>query len=87
MIGKTKTRAIILIVMNILVFGSLGSGLSMAEGESDLETLYFPHNSEAIQDRDFMRTTFPDVTANAYNRFSLNDNDKAFNIIFRYQTK
>ncbi|KAL8592691.1 hypothetical protein ACOMHN_037631 [Nucella lapillus] len=71
------------IIVPIIVFGSLGLGLIALEQETDLETVYFPKNSRAINERQCVRDTFPSVNDVSYNGFSQSDNDLAASIIFK----
>ena len=61
------------IALPIIVFGGLGLGLLAMDPETDLERVYFPLNSRAVEDRQTVRDTFPDLSRQAYNSFSQSD--------------
>ncbi|XP_071113742.1 patched domain-containing protein 3-like [Haliotis cracherodii] len=72
---------VVFIVLPLLVFGLLGLGILKMEYESDVERLYTPINSQAAQDRDKMKASFPDRTGTNYNTYSLNVEDRYGEII------
>ncbi|XP_048239816.1 patched domain-containing protein 3-like [Haliotis rufescens] len=72
---------VVFIVLPLLVFGLLGLGILKMEYESDVEHLYTPINSQAAQDRDKMKASFPDRTGTNYNTYSLNVEDRYGEII------
>ena len=71
------------IILPILIFGGLGAGLLRMDEETDMEKVYFPQNSPAIEDRQVVRDIFPDVSNQFYNVFSLSDPDRAVTLLFR----
>ncbi|XP_076456429.1 patched domain-containing protein 3-like [Babylonia areolata] len=71
------------IIFPIIVFGGMGAGLVKLEHESDLEKVYFPKHSRAMDDRQYVRDTFPDLDKVSFNSFSQSDKEKAVNLFFR----
>ena len=71
------------IVLPIVIFGGLGVGMVALDEERDLEKVYFPMNSRAMKDRQYVRDTFPDLSNVSYNAFSQSDTDKAVVLLFR----
>ncbi|XP_076458712.1 patched domain-containing protein 3-like [Babylonia areolata] len=71
------------IIIPIVIFGGLGAGLAGLEPETDLESVYFPKDSQAIRDRQFVRDTFPDLNNVSYSAFSQSDSDNAVTFIFK----
>ncbi|XP_046573683.1 uncharacterized protein LOC124281753 [Haliotis rubra] len=55
---------------------SFWNGILKTETEKDLERQYTPINSQAAQDRDKMKASFPDWTGTNYNTYSLNTEDR-----------
>ena len=51
--------------------------------EKDLEKVYFPMDSCAMKDRQYVRDTFPDLSNVSYNAFSQSDTDKAVVLLFK----
>jgi predicted RND superfamily exporter protein len=70
------------ILFTVAIFGGLGCGLLSIEAEDDMERVYFPKESQALDDREFVRKTFPDLRSYAYNSFSLSDLDDAATLYF-----
>nr|KAG5702445.1 hypothetical protein BaRGS_027532 [Batillaria attramentaria] len=71
------------IILPILIFGGLGAGLVALDTETDMETIYFPKDSRAMDDRQTVRDTFPDLNNMSYNAFSQSDTDEAATLIFK----
>ena len=71
------------IVLPIVIFGGLGAGLIAIEEENDIEKVYFPKNSRAIKDRQYVRDTFPDLSNESYNAFSQSEAVKAVTLLFK----
>ena len=71
------------IVLPIVIFGGLGAGLVALDEEKDLEKVYFPMDSRAMKDRQYVRDIFPDLSNVSYNAFSLSDTDKAVVLLFK----
>ncbi|KAK7490871.1 hypothetical protein BaRGS_00017927, partial [Batillaria attramentaria] len=71
------------IILPILLFGGLGAGLAALDTETDMETIYFPKDSRAMDDRQTVRDTFPDWNNIYYNAFSQSDTDGAVTLIFK----
>lgn len=71
------------IVLPIVIFGGLGAGLIAIEEEKDIEKVYFPKNSRAIKDRQYVRDTFPDLSNESYNAFSQSEAVKAVTLLFK----
>ena len=63
--------------------GGLGVGMVALGEEKDMEKVYFPMNSRAMKDRQYVRDTFPDLSNVSYNAFSLSDTDKAVVLLFK----
>ncbi|XP_067674728.1 patched domain-containing protein 3-like [Haliotis asinina] len=72
---------IVFIVAALVSTGLLALGLLRLESESDVERLYTPINSQAVQDRDKVKASFPDRTGTNYNTYSLNAEDRYGEII------
>ena len=71
------------IVLPIVIFGGLGAGLVALDEEKDLEKVYFPMDSRAMKDRQYVRDTFPDLSNVSYNAFSRSDASKAVVLLFK----
>nr|KAG5702436.1 hypothetical protein BaRGS_027523 [Batillaria attramentaria] len=71
------------IILPILIFGGLGAGLVALDTETDMETIYFPKDSRAMDDRQTVRDTFPDWNNIYYNAFSQSDIVGAVTLIFK----
>ena len=71
------------IVLPIVIFGGLGTGMLYMDRETDLEKVYFPMNSRAIKDRQYVRDTFRDLSNGSYNPFSQSDSNKAVTLLFK----
>ena len=71
------------IVLPIVILGGLGVGMVALDEEKDLEKVYFPMNSRAMKDRQYVRDTFPDLSNVSYNAFSQSDTDKAVVLLFK----
>ena len=61
----------------------MGFGLLVLDVETDLVTVYFPMNSRAIQNRQYVRDTFPNLNNQSYNAFSQSDSDRAVDLLFK----
>ncbi|XP_046556236.1 patched domain-containing protein 3-like [Haliotis rubra] len=72
---------VVFIVAALVSTGVLALGLLRMESETDVERLYTPINSQAVQDRDKMKASFPDWTGTNYNTYSLNAEDRYGEII------
>ncbi|XP_070196540.1 patched domain-containing protein 3-like [Littorina saxatilis] len=70
------------IAIPLLVFGGLGAGLLALDEETDMEKVYFPINSRAARDRQFIRDTFPDLSNESYNSFSPSNTGAAVSLLF-----
>ena len=71
------------IVLPIVLLGCLGVGMVALDEEKDLEKVYFPMDSCAVKDRQYVRDTFPDLSNVSYNAFSQSDTDKAVVLLFK----
>ena len=71
------------IVLPIVIFGGLGAGLVALDKEQDMEKVYFPMDSRAMEDRQNVRDTFPDLSKESYHAFSQSDTDKAVTLLFK----
>ena len=71
------------IVLPIVIFGGLGAGMVALGEKKDLEKVYFPMNSRAMKDRQYVRDTFPDLSNVSYNAFSQSDTDKTVVLFFK----
>ncbi|PVD27346.1 hypothetical protein C0Q70_12502 [Pomacea canaliculata] len=73
------------IIIPIVVFGGLGFGLFTLSFETDLESLYFPSNSRAINDRQKVRDLFPNVNNINYDSFA--QSDAVDEVVLMFQSK
>ncbi|KAK7508062.1 hypothetical protein BaRGS_00001027 [Batillaria attramentaria] len=71
------------IVIPILVFGGLGAGLVAMDPDNDMERVYFPMRSRALDDRQIVRNTFPNMNNVSYNPFSQSDLEDAVTLLFK----
>ena len=71
------------IVLPIVIFGGLAVGMVAMDEENDPEKVYFPMNSRAMKDRQYVRDTFPDLSNVSYNAFSQSDTIKAVVLLFK----
>ena len=71
------------IVLPIVILGGLGVGIVAMDEEKDIEKVYFPKNSRAMKDRQYVRYTFPDLNNESYNGFSQSDPNKAVVLFFK----
>ena len=71
------------IVLPMVIFGGLGAGMVALDEEKDIEKVYFPMNSRAMKDRQYVRDTFPDLSSVSYNPFSQSDASKAVVLLFK----
>nr|KAG5690493.1 hypothetical protein BaRGS_033333 [Batillaria attramentaria] len=53
------------------------------EEETDMEHIYFPRNSRALDDRKTVRDTFPDRNNVSYNAFSQSDVEESVSLLFQ----
>ena len=65
------------IVFPTIIFGCLEVGMVALDEEKDLEKVYFPMNSRAMNDCQYVRDTVPDLSNVSYNAFSQSDTDIA----------
>ncbi|XP_048240594.1 patched domain-containing protein 3-like [Haliotis rufescens] len=80
-VGRNRVTFIFLSLVFFGFLGILGLGVWKMEYESDVERLYTPINSQAAQDRDKMKASFPDRTGTNYNTYSLSTQDRYGEII------
>ncbi|XP_076454785.1 patched domain-containing protein 3-like [Babylonia areolata] len=53
--------------------GGLGVGIVTLVPEHNIEKVYFPSNSRAVNERTIVRNTFPDLSSDAFNIYSHSD--------------
>ena len=70
------------ILLPVVLLTASGLGLLTLQQETDLETIYFPLNSRALNDRRTVRDTFNNTDNNYYNEFSRADQAQAVTVLF-----